>query len=240
MPPSTDCSAATSCGGCRSYSGAVADGRLKSSATATDVPPSPCRRARTTTPWGSREIGGRRRTEHVFGYCYRRAPTFPARPAAAEEDVRKPEGAASNTRVHADLHNLWTSRWMEACRHVERSGDTADVTRRLPARHLREGRPPAVDGRNLSTNFGAPHHESQASARRHGDRRDAEADRRSQVTRGRTRAAAGQRPQRAPRRREGRRTAVRRPSRADSAERQLSRGRPRWSAGCSPRGARAR
>src|SRR3712207_1739518 len=35
MPPSTDCSAATSCGGCRSYAGGVADGRLNSSATAT-------------------------------------------------------------------------------------------------------------------------------------------------------------------------------------------------------------
>jgi hypothetical protein len=45
-------------------------------------------------------------------------------PAAAEEDVRKPDGAASNTGVHADLHNLWTSRWMEACRHVETAGDT--------------------------------------------------------------------------------------------------------------------
>src|SRR3954452_13549677 len=35
MPPSTDCSAATSWGGCRSYSGAVGLGRLMSSTTAT-------------------------------------------------------------------------------------------------------------------------------------------------------------------------------------------------------------
>src|ERR1700710_1297187 len=36
-----------------------------------------------------------------------------SRPVVAGEDVRKPGGAASNTAVHVDLHNLWTSRWTE-------------------------------------------------------------------------------------------------------------------------------
>src|SRR3954447_15940979 len=123
MPPSTDCSAGMSCGGCRSYAGAVAEGRLKSSATATEF--LHLLRARPHHhSEGKPEFGGHRRTERVFGHCYRRAPTLSRHPAAAGEDVRKPDGSPSITGVHADLHNLWTSRWMEACRHVETAGDT--------------------------------------------------------------------------------------------------------------------
>src|SRR5215213_7163553 len=123
MPPSTDCSAGMSCGGCRSYAGAVAEGRLKSSATATGF----LHLLRARPHHHHRGEAGR--SAGVAGPnicsvdCYRRAPTV-RRPAAAEEDVRNPEGSPSNTGVHADLHNLWTSRWMEACRHVETAGDT--------------------------------------------------------------------------------------------------------------------
>src|SRR5215207_7851700 len=123
MPPSTDCSAGMSCGGCRSYAGAVAEGRLKSSATATGF----LHLLRARPHHHHRGEAGR--SSGVAGPnicsvdCYRRAPTV-RRPAAAEEDVRNPEGSPSNTGVHADLHNLWTSRWMEACRHVETAGDT--------------------------------------------------------------------------------------------------------------------
>src|SRR5215213_1860121 len=123
MPPSTDCSAATSCGGCRSYSGAVACGLLYSSATATDRPPSPRARRPHASPEGStgREAGIADPNVRSSS-CYRRAPTIRARRQLAE-DVRKVEGAESNTGVHASLHNLWTSRWTQASRHVETAGD---------------------------------------------------------------------------------------------------------------------
>src|SRR3712207_3030200 len=57
MPPSTDCSAATSCGGCRSYAGAVGDGRSKSSATATGSSIH-SRRTRAHAPARSRGLVG--------------------------------------------------------------------------------------------------------------------------------------------------------------------------------------
>src|SRR3712207_8345491 len=91
MPPSTDCSAGMSCGGCLSYAGAVAVGRLNSSATATGflhllagAPASP--------PRG--EAGVRRAPPDRT--CVRTllppGTDSSGRPAAAEEDVRKPGG----------------------------------------------------------------------------------------------------------------------------------------------------
>ena len=150
MPPSTDCSAATSCGGCRSYSGAVGLGRLNSSATATRAPPSPARRARDRHSAGGKP-GGRRAPPDrtcVRVDCYRRAPTV-RRPAAAGEDVRKRGAAPSNTAVHPVLHNLWTSRWTGACRHVETDGGQPGG--RLPARQPSPARtPPTGCGRRSS------------------------------------------------------------------------------------------
>jgi hypothetical protein len=42
-------------------------------------------------------------------------------------DSKKPEGPPSNTRVHVDLHNLWTSWWTRACRHVETTGERGNA-----------------------------------------------------------------------------------------------------------------
>src|SRR5215210_8007967 len=153
MPPSTDCSAATSCGGCRSYSGAVACGLLYSSATATDRPPSPHARRPHASPEGSsgREAGIADPNVRS-STCYRRAPTIRARRQLAE-DVRNAEGPESNTGVHASLHNLWTSRWTQASRHVETAGDDPGDIRPFPLRHLRISHPPVVDGRKSTRKF---------------------------------------------------------------------------------------
>ncbi len=86
-------------------------------------------------------------------------------PAAADEDVRKPRGAESNTGVHRDLHNLWTSRWMEACRHVETEGDSAHVVPASPARPAHQ--PPTACGRKKVGKISrAAHHVSHPLGRR--------------------------------------------------------------------------
>src|SRR3712207_6553821 len=83
MPPSTDCSAATSCGGCRSYAGAVGDGRSKSSATATGSSIH-SRRTREQAPARGRGLVGEapeRCTPDSNGrsrHCYPGAPTVRA------------------------------------------------------------------------------------------------------------------------------------------------------------------
>src|SRR3954462_9534743 len=90
MPPSTDCSAATSCGGCRSYAGAVAVGRLNSSATATEIPiPSTEPTHERTPATGRGLVGEAPRLEHLFGLLLPPG-TDNSRPAAAEDDVRNP------------------------------------------------------------------------------------------------------------------------------------------------------
>src|SRR3954462_14566590 len=116
MPPSTDCSAATSCGGCRLYSGAVAAGRLKSSATATVVPPSTHRRIREQAPADRPGPGGGStrnaytRREPVFGSLLPPGTDTSCRQRGwgGREEERTDQ---SNTHVHLVLHNLWTSRW---------------------------------------------------------------------------------------------------------------------------------
>src|SRR5215210_7552557 len=63
------------------------------------------------------------------------------------------EGGESNTGVHASLHNLWTSRWTQAGRHVETAGDDPGDVGPFPLRHLRLSRPPVVDGRKSTRKF---------------------------------------------------------------------------------------
>src|ERR671926_1696678 len=93
MPPSTDCSAATSCGGCRSYCGAVGVGRLKSSATATGGPPSthgaPAHRPRRLRRG---LVGEHQYAAHLSRTCVRDVPTPAYRQFGRRgvgEDVRK-------------------------------------------------------------------------------------------------------------------------------------------------------
>src|SRR3954454_2216596 len=127
MPPSTDCSAATSWGGCRSYSGADALGLLTSSTTAT-VELLPDTRIRT---------------------CVRLLPTTGRRhfaPGGSGQNRRKRGRGPSNTAVHADLHNLWTSRWTSAVT-VWRPRGTEDDAPRQSAVHLQERPAQGVDGR---------------------------------------------------------------------------------------------
>ena len=234
-------------------------GRLKSSATATGF--LHLLRARPHHhSAGKSEFGGRRRTERLFGDCYRRAPTVRRlrgarrrHPAAAGEDVRKPEGSPSNTGVHADLHNLWTSRWMEACRHVETAGDSRCTSPGIPARHLRRRRPPAVDRRKVAKKFREPHHVSHDGAPEHASPGHNHRGPWSGATRpcpvplppgeptvhGALRGAEGPVTRAVPERREGRRTGVRRPSRAVLG-RASARRRPRSAAASRPRGAPAR
>src|SRR3954454_18635425 len=103
MPPSTDCSPATSCGGCRSYSGAVADGRLNSSATATKEPSIHPRahpsQARAGWPGPVGEAPGLVALDSnvCSGHSYRPAPTV-AEADGGNEDVRK-SGRTSPTPV---------------------------------------------------------------------------------------------------------------------------------------------
>ena len=266
MPPSTDCSAGMSCGGCRSYAGAVAEGRLKSSANATGFlhllagAPAPPLRGEAGSSAGAAG------PNICSGDCYRRAPTSSRRPAAAGEDVRNPEGSPSITGVHADLHNLWTSRWMEACRHVETAGDTRCSSPRFPVVTCTDGAHRLWTGEKRQQILRAAPRVTRrpvaAACGRLGTTKDGPSGmagtHRSAVSRplvtegGRTATRGSGRRPRAPRgaqgdgaaravhrRREGRRTGVRRPSRAVPCS-SLSWGRPRSAAASRPRGAPAR
>ena len=85
-----------SCGGCRSYAGAVAEGRLKSSATATGF--LHLLRARPHHhSEGKPEFDGRRRTERVFGDSYRRAPTVRGARRQLRRTLGSRTGSPSNT-----------------------------------------------------------------------------------------------------------------------------------------------
>ena len=114
---------------------------------------------------GKPEFGGRRRTEHVFGSLLPPGTDISA-PGGIRFGTRRQLGRTlgtggppSNTGVHADLHNLWTSRWTEACRHVETAGDTARVdVPSAPLAHLHGRRPPACGRKKLLNKFrDAPH-----------------------------------------------------------------------------------
>src|SRR5205085_4454423 len=83
------------------------------------------------------------------GHCYRRALTI-SRPAVAREDRMEADGGPSNTAVHVDLHNLWTSRWTGAVA-VWRPRGTRTGREQQPARHLRNRSAQGVDGRKSPT-----------------------------------------------------------------------------------------
>src|SRR3954465_2367059 len=94
MPPSTDCSAATSCGGCRSYSGADGDGRLNSSATATGPLHLSPAHPRTDPhlgggPVGEHQDASTRDSNVCSGPFYRRAPTDCGGPADVERTLER-------------------------------------------------------------------------------------------------------------------------------------------------------
>ena len=152
----------TSCGRLPVVRRAVAGGRLKSLVIVMAFFILVAGGRRITTPWGSREIDGRRRDRTCVRVLLPPGTDISRAPGGSQEELNQAvEGGASNTRVHADLHNCGQ---VGGWRRVEtgwKDRGTRPRHRRPPARHLREGCPPAVDGRNLSTNFGAPHHESQ-------------------------------------------------------------------------------
>src|SRR4051794_9705483 len=153
MPPSTDCSAATSCGGCRSYCGAVGVGRLKSSATATVVPPSTHRRTREQTPAeGPGPGGGSTRNDvRLTRTCVRVVATPGHRqfvPAGgAAEDVRK-SGRTRPTPVCTPF--CTTCGQVGGHRRVDmwRQRGTAGRRSAYPGRDLRGDDPRGVDGKN--------------------------------------------------------------------------------------------
>src|SRR4051812_46956368 len=153
MPPSTDCSACTSCGGCRSYAGGVAEGRLKSSATATVIPPSCCWACPHHHSAGKTEFGEHRRTERVFGHCYRRTPTLSRRPAAAEEDVMKTGGRRPSpvcTSICTTCGQVGGRKRVDMWRHRGTAGPRFPHWRPdLGERHA-----PAVDRRKFRSIFG--------------------------------------------------------------------------------------
>src|SRR3954462_13962119 len=103
MPPSTDCSAATSCGGCRSYSGGDGGGLLNSAGGGTPNPSIHSPAHPRTDPRQQRGPVGEApgRDTHDSNVCsglfYRRAPTT-CGSAATREDVRK-SGRTSPTPV---------------------------------------------------------------------------------------------------------------------------------------------
>src|SRR4051794_16517296 len=147
MPPRTDCSAATSCGGCRSYSGAVACGLLYSSATATDRPPSPrARRPRALTGGKFREGGGGHRLES--GFELKLGPgtdnSGPTAARGARYEPRRGRVQHPCARLSAQLVDKSVDTGESTCGDGGgRPGDTGPFSRG----DLRGNSPPAVDGR---------------------------------------------------------------------------------------------
>ena len=247
MPPSTDCSAATSCGGCRSYAGAVAVGRLKSSATATGVPPSPCGRARITTPG---EAGVRRAPPDRTSVRSLLPPGTDS--SGARRQLGRTLGSRRGRRPTPVCTPICTTcgqvggwRRVDMWRRPGTPGGHPPSSPSSPARR----RPPAVDGRKSATIFarrttshtGGCGDTGVACGRRRvtGQRtavRTSAARHRTWTRQSASQARSPQRRDGAPaERREGRRTGVRRPSRAVLCA-GVSRRRPRWCSGVADLG----